>query len=318
MSASGGNGKAHEPIDEEALDWALRMAEPDADWEAFTDWLEADPDRSTRYDRAAIALDQAAAAMPRPAPTPTVVEDRPALSRPVAPARRRWLSGAIAAVLVGGVGLGAWSQRDQSYTVLTAPGEQRTVALADGSSIVLAGGSRVRLDGADPRIAAVEAGEVLFNVRHDDSAPFRVRAGGLSLVDLGTVFDVRLAGSRTRVAVAEGAVMVRGGGAEVRLDPGQAVVADGRSLQRERQDVALVGSWREGLLSFNDATMREVAEALSRNLGPRITAAPAIEGQVFNGTVELRTLRADPALIGELLGVEARRDANGWTLDRRR
>ncbi len=44
MSASGGNG-AYEQIDAEALDWALRMAEPTADWDEFLAWLEADPRR---------------------------------------------------------------------------------------------------------------------------------------------------------------------------------------------------------------------------------------------------------------------------------
>lgn len=311
MSAFGSHDEAGEPVDGEALDWALRMGEPDADWDAFTDWLEGDSGRAARYDRAVVALDRATRAIP---PAPRLAPA--AVSRvPIRKARRGWLGGAVAAMLVGGVSLGVWSQRDQRYTVATRPGEQRTVALADGSSIVLAGGSRVRLDAADPRSAAVEAGQMLFNVRHDSAAPFRVRVGDLSLVDLGTVFDVRLAGAHTRVAVAEGAVMVRGGGAAVRLDPGQAVVADGASLRRERQDVDEIGSWREGLLTFSDAAMGEVAEELSRTLALRITVAPAIRDRPFNGTVEVAALRRDPAMMGALFGVEARRDGDGWTLD---
>lgn len=313
MSAFGGDD-AIEPVDDAALDWALRMAEPDADWEAFTRWLEGDPDRSARYDRAVVALDRATAAIPSaPRPAPIVV---PAV--PVQRERRGWLRGMVAALLVGAVGLGVWSQRDQSYIVATRPGEQRIVELEDGSRIVLAGGSRVRLDGADARSAAVEAGEMLFDVRHDAASPFRVRAGDLSLVDLGTVFDVRVGASITRVAVAEGAVMVRGGGAALRLDPGQAAVADGVSLRREQRDVNDIGSWRDGLLTFSDAPMREVAADLSRHLAVRITAAPAIRDRAFNGTVAVEALRREPALMGELLGVEARREGDGWTLDARR
>ena len=38
-------------VDTVALDWALRMADPArADWDAFTDWLEADPGHAERYD----------------------------------------------------------------------------------------------------------------------------------------------------------------------------------------------------------------------------------------------------------------------------
>lgn len=326
MSAFSG-GDAVQDVDGEALDWALRMADPDADWEAFTTWLEGDPNRAARYDNAVMALDQAARAVAEQAarepvpPEPMIANDRdPPMVEQTLPrrGRRAWLSGAVAAALAGAVGLNLWSGRDETYTVATRPGEQRTVELADGSSIVLAGGSRVRLDAARPRSAVVEAGEMLFTVRHDADVPFRVHARDLTLVDLGTVFDVRMIGSRTRVAVAEGAVMVGRDGAALRLDPGQAVVSDGATLRRERQDAADIGLWREGLLIFNDATLNDVAEELSRNLGLRITAAPAVQRRAFNGTLEVAALRRDPALLGSLLDVDVRRDGDGWTLDARR
>ncbi|WP_438907630.1 FecR domain-containing protein, partial [Bacillus licheniformis] len=85
-------------------------------------------------------------------------------------------------------------------------------------AIMLAGGSRIMLDHADPRRAVMERGEALFQVRHDDRHPFSVDARGLALTDLGTVFDVRLGRRMTRVAVAEGAVMVDPRGAALRLD----------------------------------------------------------------------------------------------------
>ena len=46
-------------IDDEALGWAIRMAEPDADWNAFLAWLEGDAVRSERYDDAVAMLDEA-------------------------------------------------------------------------------------------------------------------------------------------------------------------------------------------------------------------------------------------------------------------
>jgi transmembrane sensor len=324
MSAYTGGG-AMDGVDGEALDWALRMAEDDADWDAFTAWLEADAGRAARYDEAVLALDAVTNAIPAHAPADTA-DTLAANDSGAAPyaaiggsrGRRGWLGGAIAAVLIGGIGLGMWSQRDERYTVATRPGEQRTVALADGSSIVLAGGSRVLLDGADPRSATIEAGEMLFRVRHDERAPFRVRARGLTLFDLGTVFDVRLTGASTRVAVAEGAVKVDGAGRSVRLDPGQAAVFDGATIRRERQPIDEIGVWREGLLIFSDATMSDVAEALTRNLGVRVSVAPRFRARPFNGTLEVAALRDDPALLGKLLDADVRREGDGWTLDARR
>lgn len=308
-------------IDGNALDWALRMADPDADWQAFTVWLEGDADRAARYDAALSALDQV---------TETVAE-QVRLDRAVAndvgepeiePApersgRRFWLGGGVAAALAVALGLGSWYQRDETYMVATRPGEQRTVGLKDGSSIILAGDSKVKLDPAEPRSATVESGEMLFVVRHDEKAPFRVRAGELRLVDLGTVFSVRKVGPLTRVAVAEGAVEIGGKGVSLRLDPGQAAVFEGGAVRRELQDVAEIGGWRKGLLTFNDATIEEVAEELTRNLGLRITAAPAVKRRPFSGTLELTALRDDPTLLSSLLNVHVQRDGNVWTLEDR-
>lgn len=321
MSASEQRG-ASDAIDGEALDWALRMAEPDADWDVFTAWLEADPTHAERYDRASLALQDATDLVAAQAPVPPIAandQDVPSISSASNwYGRRTWLGGAMAAALVGAIGLGVWENRDQSYTVATAGGERRTVTLADGSAIVLAGGSRVRLDSAAPRSATVEAGEMLFRVKHDARRPFRVQVRDLTLTDLGTVFDVRVVGERTHVAVAEGAVMVAPEGAAVRLDPGQAIVSDGKSLRRETTEVADVGAWQEGRLVFDDATLRDVAEGLSRHLGRRITAAPAVASRTFNGTLETALLKDDPALLGDLLGVRVRHDGDDWTLDAQR
>ena len=308
-------------IDAEALDWVIRMAEPEADWDAYLAWLEADPAHAERYDRAACALHDAETDVARtPASEPFVVLDRPHPSGGYAAGQphRRWLAGAVAAVVAGAIGLGAWQGRSDPFTVATAAGEHRTIALGDGSSIVLAGASRVLLDRRAPRVAVVERGEVLFRVRHDPDRPFDVRVGDLALTDLGTVFDVQMLGRRTRVAVAAGAVMVDPDGAALRLDSGQAVIVDGRRLERRPAEAGDVGGWREGRLAYDDATLAEVAEDLSRHLGIQIVAAPSVAGQKFRGTLEARDLGTDPVLLGELLGVDVRQTGGGWMLESRR
>jgi transmembrane sensor len=304
--------------DREAMDWALRMGDADADWDAFTLWLEGDGGRAERYDRAALMLAEAEAAVAAVPATPFAANDVEPAAPPPRRAAGRWIGGAVAAALVGAVGLGLWREGPAPYAVATAAGEQRTVALADGSSIVLGGGSRVRLDRGDLRVATVERGEVLFRVRHDAARPFAVQAGGLRLVDLGTVFDVKLAAGRTRVAVAEGAVMVDPGGAALRLAPGQAAVAEGSTLRRYSVEPAEVGSWQDGQAAFDDASLDEVAADLSRQLGRPIHAAPEVARRTFRGTLDVRALKDRPALLGELLDVAVRQEADGWTLDARR
>ncbi|MET3435731.1 FecR domain-containing protein [Sphingomonas sp. 1185] len=307
-------------IDTVAIDWALRMADPaSADWDAFTDWLEADPDHAGRYDRAAAMLRDAAdalAAHPDVMAAPVVVDDEP-----VMPARRRrplgWIGGAVAAALVGMVGVPLWLDRPQPYAVETAAGEMRHIALPDGSRIMLAGGSRVTLDRADRRRAVVDRGEALFEVRHDAAHPFAVEARGIGLTDLGTVFDVRLGARAMRVAVAEGAVMVDPKGAALRLIPGQAVVAEGDRLIRQPVAIEQVGGWRQGRLAYDGVPLAEVAEDLSRFLRQPVAVMPAIADRGFRGTIELEAVREQPDLLGRLLDVRVRRQAAGWMLEPR-
>ena len=305
--------------DHEAMDWVILMAEPDADWDSFTAWLEQDPARAERYDRAIAALHDAetlVAAVPsKPEVRQQFIAEAPAVSRT---RLRRWIRAALAAALVGAVGLGVWTQAPRPYVVETAAGERRTVVFADGSSVLVSSASKVRLDHHDARLATVERGEMLFRVRHDAGRPFIVKVGDLQLVDLGTVFDVKAEGGRTRVAVAEGAVMVDPDGAAMRLDAGQAMLADGSTIERLTVDPEDVGGWHSGRLTYDGATLAEVASDLSRALGRTVATAPSVAQRPFRGTIDVGTISSRPALLGTLLDVQIREDNGRWILEPRR
>lgn len=308
---SGGNVAEGRPMDDdEAMMWAVRVGDPAFDdWDGFTRWLEADVGRSARYDAAVAAIAAAEVLVAQVAPT-EVVREPQVRAHPL-----RWAGAALAAALVGGIGLNAWTGREQPYAVEAAAGQQRAVRLADGSEVLVAGGSRVRLDRADPRRATVERGEVLFRIRHDAAHPFRVQAGGIALTDIGTVFDVKHYRTNTRVAVAEGAVLVDPDGAALRLDPGQAVIAEGDRLTQTAVDVADVGGWQQGRLAFDGTSLAEVADDLARQLGRRVTVAPSIAARPFRGTLDVGRLRSEPATLGALLGVHVRTDGGDWVLE---
>lgn len=298
-------------VEEQALEWAIRASDPEFDdWDGLTGWLEADPLNHDRYDGALTAIADA-----RDSVAATPVQTAPVAANDELPPRHgywRWGGSAIAAMLVAVVGISVWNDRAQPYAVETAPGEQRSVQLADGSEIILSGGSRVTLDRSDVRTASVDRGRMLFRIRHDAAHPFQVTAGDTQMVDLGTVFDVTRDPGRTRVAVAEGAVMVDPKGAKLRLDPGQAVVATGDQLRRQRAED--VGGWREGRLTFDTAPLSDVARDLSRQLGRTVRADPAIADRPFTGTIDIRNLKDDPALLGRLLAVRVRVDGRAWVL----
>jgi transmembrane sensor len=301
-------------IDAAALDWAIRTGEPDfADWEAFTAWLEADPRHAARYQALQADADDLADLVPATAPLPMQRPQRVASARS---APRRWLAGAVAAALTGVVGVSVLQTRSDPYVVETGPGVTRTVALGDGSSIALNGGTRLTLDHRDKRYAVVDRGEALFTVRHDAARPFKVKVGGDELIDVGTVFDVIRSDGKTWVAVAEGALIFNPRKEAVPLPAGRALsTADGvGDVQVSDIATAAVGSWQRGQLDFAGAPLEEVAAALSRAMGVRLTVAPPIAARTFRGTIALADLRQDPARLERLLDVSMRRTPGGWEI----
>src|SRR3546814_6237810 len=84
-----------------------------------------------------------------------------------------WFGGAVAAALVGAISLQGLGLFGGTNPIETAPGEHRTVTLADGSTIAINGASRLVLDDDRQRFARLERGEAMFHVVHKDDEPFR-------------------------------------------------------------------------------------------------------------------------------------------------
>jgi transmembrane sensor len=310
----GMNAASDERIGEDARLWAIRVRDPAfADWDGFTVWLEADPAHNAAYDA---ALDEQAG-------VDALFDVPPAPSWQAAPVERparRWRMPAMAAgVAVLAVG-GGWLALDRSsmQEYATAPGERRSVELADGSRIVLNGGTRISFDRANPRDVRMADGEALFDIRHDEARPFVVTMGdGTRLVDIGTIFNVEGHGGALGVEVAEGAVVYRGGGGEVRLDAGEMLTrssADAAPIKRA-VDPAIVGGWRTGYLQFADTPLREVASDLSRNLGTPVDIADGLATRRFSGTIMLDGgTDAVMARVGPLLDVRLEKHGSGWRM----
>lgn len=192
-------------------------------------------------------------------------------SRPVRP-RRVYGRKAVAALAVGmaacvaglvyGFNLPLRWQADQYAPVA----QTRTVQLADGSSILLAPLSAIRVESAGGgRTITLLQGEALFTVRHDPARPFRVKAGAVTATDIGTVFDVARTAQGASVAVREGASRVEtttGPQTALELGPGAWVRVAGQSVQRGEGLPGRVGLWSEGLLMVENTSISALVEAM--------------------------------------------------------
>lgn len=301
-------------IVDQAIGWHLRQAEmPAAAWHDFVAWLEADTAHAAAYDR--VALDDALiATLPMPRGMPIAAND----AAPAAP-RRRWLWAAGGSAVAAGLAvlLVPLAPASQGYAVTTAPGEQRTVTLADGTRIQLSGGTTVKLDRADTRVAELTKGEALFTVHHDAGQPFTLRSGGLSVQDVGTVFDVTRNGARLDLQVAEGAVLFQPRSEAILLKAGAGLSAreDLGSVALAKVVPAAVGGWRSGRLSFHGEPLGSVVGDVRRLSGAELVLDPGLSARPFTGMVQLTgAADRDVPHLAALIGARWRRDGERWVL----
>jgi transmembrane sensor len=193
-------------------------------------------------------------------------------------ARRRNVATAGAAALALVAGVGAWLGLQPAPvpapTMLhyaTARGEQRTVRLADGSMVRLNGATRIAISlASDRREVRLESGEAYFDVAHDATRPFTVRAGTSDARVLGTAFDIDLRREQVDLAVYRGAVRFgpqRDGGTSVVVKAGwRSHFAAGAAAAPRRFDVAQQ-DWRSGWLDTEGMKLGDLVEILNRRGG---------------------------------------------------
>ena len=259
-----------------------------------------------------------------------------AASLPASGRGNRWrLFGAIAAtgLLATCLILARFLSGPQWTDYTTATGEQRRVVLPDGTSIELNTQSHIRVS-FRPKSREVEllAGEVLFNVQHDSSRPFRVRARDKVIEDLGTQFSIYLRpDATTTVSVLDGRVQIlsdasaptlqaAASGEEVsddgkptrvlrstQLSAGEQVniAAGGRLIKRAKINVTEAAPWREHRLWFEGASLPEVAAEFNRynRRQIRISDDTAVLKRRYTATFDaydpdsfVQALRDDPTL----------------------
>ena len=231
-----------------------------------------------------------------------------------------WAAVAAAAGVVAAAALGWWLLRPlggvTKGTYGTVIGQQKMIALHDGSTIELNTDSQVQVTFSD-RLRSIRLlrGEALFSAAPDKTRPFVVYAGDSVVRAVGTAFSVRLEGSNIAVTVANGAVDV----AEVKHDPPVADRQRPRSTtnpqtlgQLRAGETTTVASgthhlevhrlpqpelqrqmaWREGYLVFAGEPLREVIEQVNRyspvtlEIGDAQLASIAIGGRFRVGDLD--------------------------------
>lgn len=156
------------------------------------------------------------------------------------------------------------------------PGEPKHIVLEDGTEVWVNVGSRIsylKHFGKGPRIVDLQ-GEAYFKVKHDAENPFVVRTPYFNTIDKGTSFNVKAYDKKTAsVTLCEGEVSVSLPQAEqgVNLQPGEKLTYGMNSHPLiSRININSMIAWMHGQFNYEDATLEEILDDISRYYGKQI------------------------------------------------
>ena len=179
--------------------------------------------------------------------------------------------------------------------VLETPrGGEYRITMTDGTEVSLNAGSRIEypavFDGKERRVKTT--GEAYFKVAHDADRPFIVETEGQEVKVLGTEFNINAyAADKIVTTLIRGSIALKpmgSKGGELTLKPGDQAEYDkhnGTATLRPA-NTEVVSSWTRGKFVFEDQTLGEIMESLSRWYDFRYHfSSPQVASTVFMGSV---------------------------------
>lgn len=304
----------------QAAVWLARLRADDrshADEAGFHDWLAADPRNKAAFDAANQAWEHVGALNIR-----RKAHRRPATQRRPQYDRRMILAGG-GALAAGIAGLGLWSLVEGWTSYTTSVGETRSIALADGSRLLLDTDTVVRTRlGGNRRSIELLRGRAHFAVAKDPMRPFVVAAGSREVVAVGTAFDVAREEGLTTVLLLEGHVAVRarsGLSSEQLADmatPGvRLTVLDNGRVSQDRPDLVRLTAWQTGRVVFEQDTLEAAVAEMNRyNHHQIVLGVDALKPLRFSGVYVSGDPAAFATSVAALFDLTVHQEANRTVL----
>lgn len=262
---------------DEAAHWLARLLDancPPEERAAFERWRQADPNHAAAFREMESIWKRSEAAVKDPAIA--AAAQRALRSEPV-PARR-WFVPALAAgmaILVAAIALPRWlaEPADPVGTAYaTTAGQQRTVQLADGSSVLLDTDTEllIRYSSRTRRVDLLH-GQAQFAVQGNHAWPFVVHAGNGTVTAVGTEFQVRVDGDATDVALLKGKLAIAAQSPDGSLQ--SASLIGGQSLSFDQAghitpahaiDLQQAQGWTQGKLFVHDWRLPQLLAEMNR------------------------------------------------------
>jgi transmembrane sensor len=283
-------------VQAEARRWFARLQAPDCAPEqrvAFEQWRTADQDHSAAYARVEHLMGRISELRDDPAVRQAMREAlRSKPARAAWPRVAGWAAAAGVVLVVGAAVFHFSHAPAPAVRYATATGEQRSVQLADGTTLRLDTDTQLDVSySAGERDVELLRGRAQYKVAHDAQRPFVVSTLGGTVTAVGTEFQTGIQGSTVLVTLLEGRVSVADGvGSKSRrtlLEPGEQLVYDARGAvwSKSRADVEAANGWTRGKLVFKDVPLQDLVKEVNRYSSAKLRIADSsIDNLRISGT----------------------------------
>ncbi|MHC8305666.1 FecR family protein [Pseudomonas sp. PB3P13] len=306
-------------ITDAAAHWCMRLHASDCTAQerlAFDRWFNADPLHALEY-AAMLDIWDVAGNLPALAQVAPAVQ-----TKSPTPWRAMGIAAAVCAVALPLAAYSGWSLGllPTSWQRFEATTAVRQVTLSDGTQVELNLGTTLTFSNyKDERRLTLQKGEAFFNVSHDATHPFVVKAADGSIRVTGTRFNVWMYEDQVRVNLIEGSVLVNSNddlpGDGVRLAPSmQARYKQGdytpRISQTDADDSSL--AWRNGKLVLDNLPLSEAMPLINRYLSKPVMLADTSTGAIrVGGIYNIKELNSLVGSLPKVLPVYVTRNKHG-------
>ncbi|HEX4273527.1 MAG TPA: FecR domain-containing protein [Rhizomicrobium sp.] len=296
----------------EAAAWLARLHADDrdaADEVAFRAWLGASPAHAAAFE----AVDRVWSDVGGLGDLRT---GRVAVRRPASVVGRRALLAGVGLLAVTGGSALFW--RSASAKVYeTDVGEQKHVALDDGSQLFLDAKTRISVAFSDTeRTVDMQYGRANFSVVPDLKRPFVVEAAQHRIVATRCNFDVRCEDGQVQVVLIHGEADVKparaNSGQSQTLRSGERLVASNEVERLDKPDLTRVLAWQSGYEMFDKEDLAQAALEMNRYSTARLEVEPGAAGLKVSGLYRVGDNAAFARSLAKLLPITVRQ--NGDTL----
>ncbi len=299
---------------ETAADWLVRLHSgeaTDGDRLAIQRWCEQHPDHARAWARAQQFLQHFER-------IPSEI-GRAALDAPASKARRRAIN-QLAVLLTAGPALWAtWRHtpwREWRADHRTATGEQRELALDDGSRVMLNTDTAITVSfDATQRLINLIAGEIFATAAPGDARPLLVQNRHGIAQTLDAAFSIRQYEQRSRAAVFAGALDVSPQSAPERmqrLGAGQQLHFDATSTTIAEAAAPLSQSWTQGMLIARQMRLADLLAELARYQRGLLRCDPAVADIRVSGAFPITDIALSLKMLGDTFPVQIHSVTRYW------